>query len=332
MDLPAEALDEMFRIGFGATPVEEAEEDDHVVACFGCGSGDIIAIHSDGDAVCQCCGLVQQSSIPDDTPEWRNDADDGIAGDKSRVGGPSNPLFTSCNMSTMITKRGKSRRMAVIHERLSMSYRDRALYKTFKEITHVCTEKMNLSQSVIEWAKEMYRDIKDQKITRGENHRALIVCCVYYASKLDRVNSATRPKEFFCSAFQLDKSSFTHSSKIFLDLVQDRPYFEKIMEESCNRGIISSTVGRLPIGDRRTFFKYVNAIEDCYDYVRANGDGITDSKTPNAIISALAYVVAEQMGLKLSKVDIKNGCNISTLTLNKTIALITPILSDKSTT
>lgn len=335
MDLSSAEVDGIFQHAMSLRASLAPVEPDPVAeigldVCPRCGSMDIVLIRSDGDLVCQGCGLVVAGHYMDDDPEWRNDAEEGLAGDKSRVGAPGHRLLTSCNLSTVIPKIGKMRRMAVIHERQSMSYKDRSLYKEFKEITHVCKEKLHLSQAVIDMSHEMLRDIKDQKITRGENHKALVVCCVYYASKLDHVNAAMRKKENFCNAFQVEKSVFTQASKTFLDLVQDKHYYEKIMEDACKRGVVSSTLAGLPITDRKSFYKLVNGVEDGYEYISQAGDGVTDSKTPNAIITALAFIVASELGLGITKNDIKTKCSVSALTLNKTIALITPIWARRS--
>lgn len=322
-------IDELLTQAFGIPKyMEEVEpEESKEMACTKCNSKeDIILDYSEAEYVCQKCGTVIMQWM-DDSPDWRNDMEEGIQGDKSRVGAPTSRLLSSCNFSTIIPRRGKMRRAAVIHEHMSMSYTDRALYKVFKEIARVCSDVLNLGQSIIDTAKEMYKDIKDQKITRGENHKALIACCVYYACKLDRCMGAQRKKDEVCLAFNLDKSSFTHSSKIFLDLIKDRSYFEKCLEDNnVMRGIITRTLGPLPIDCSQTRWKVVREVEDMYELIRMHGDGATDSKTPHAIITALVFLTTRNMGMKITKNDIKTHCDVSTVTLNKTIALVSPIL------
>lgn len=325
MDYSMIDIESLLNQAFGPPkPMYSAEDDKPDVGCPHCGSTEYLLDQAEADYVCTGCGVVLGRWL-DDSPEWRNDMDEGLTGDRSRVGAPTSSLFNSCNLSTIIPKYGRMRRAAVIHEHMSMSYKDRALYKVFKEITRVCSDVFSAGSVTSDLAKEMYKDIKDQKITRGENHKALIACCVYYACK---VNNSQRKKEEVCEAFQLDKSAFTQSSKIFLDLIQGKSYYEQCLEDSNSmRGVISRTLGHLPIQDADLRWKLVRCIEDTFDRIKVQGDGAIDSKTPKAIITALAFLLAEKIGIAgITKNDIKKYCVVSTVTLNKTITLIAPFV------
>lgn len=54
----------------------------------------------EGTIVCTSCGLVQKSSIIDETSEWRNfDNSDNTA---NRVGGKLNPYLSDFGLSTVV--------------------------------------------------------------------------------------------------------------------------------------------------------------------------------------------------------------------------------------
>lgn len=280
-----------------------------------------------GDYVCGDCGLVAQGGIIDESPEWTNNAEDGI--DRSRVGAPNSTLFSDSLMSTAIGKGsiGKMWLMAKIHEQTSMTYKDRSLLKVYQDIQKVGENAMQLPSSVLDTAKEFYKDIKEAKITRGENHKALVACCVYYACKL---NQCKREKYEVSDAFAIDRSTFTQACKTFLDLVQDKPYYAKLFEtqeSSSERGIIFRTLSALPIEGERTVWKFVTRVETAYERVRTRGDGLLDSKTPHSIICALAYLCAKEAGLQFHRNQIKDCCKVSAVTLNKTIALVEEVMA-----
>lgn len=292
--------------------------------CTDCGSQNMIEDWKCGDYVCGDCGLVAQGGIIDESPEWFNNAEDGI--DRSRVGAPNSTLFTDALMSTAIGKSSKMWLMAKIHEQMSMSYKDRSLLKVYKDIQQVGESAMRLPETVLEAAKEFYKDIKEAKITRGENHKALVACCVYYACKL---NQCKREKYEVADAFAVDRSTFTQACKTFLELVQDKPYYAKLFEssESSDRGIIYRTLSVLPIESVRTVWKFVSRVELAYERVRTHGDGLLDSKTPHSIICALAFLCAKEVDLQFHRNQIKDYCKVSLVTLNKTIALVEEVLA-----
>ena len=280
-----------------------------------------------GDYVCGDCGLVAQSGIIDESPEWINNAEDGI--ERSRVGAPNSTLFTDCLMSTAIGKNSKMWLMAKIHEQTSMSYKDRSLLKVYQDIQRIGEDTMHLPGTVLDAAKEFYKDIKEAKITRGENHKALVACCMYYACKM---NQCKREKYEVSDAFAVDRSTFTQACKTFLDLVRDKPYYSKLFEssESSDRGIIYRTLSALPIENDRAVWKFVSRVETAYERVRTLGDGLLDSKTPHSIICALAFLCAKEADLQFHRNQIKEYCKVSSVTLNKTIALIEEVLSRAS--
>jgi len=292
--------------------------------CTDCGSQNMIEDWRCGDYLCGDCGLVAQSGIIDEGPEWINNAEDGM--DRSRVGAPNSTLFTDALMSTMISKNSKTWLMAKIHEQTSMTYKDRSLLKVYQDIQRVGDDTMHLPSTVLDSAKELYKDIKEAKVTRGENHKALVACCVYYACKLNRCK---REKYEVSDAFAVDRSTFTQACKTFQDLVRDKPYYATFFEtkESSDRGIIFRTLSALPISDDRTVWKFVSRVETAYERVRTHGDGVLDSKTPHSIICALAFLCAKEAELQFHRNQIKEYCKVSSVTLNKTIALVEEVLA-----
>ena len=73
--------------------------------CTDCGKAGNFAINrKEGTIVCTACGLVQKSSIIDETSEWRNFGNDNGDGQSNanRVGGKLNPYLTDFGLSTMV--------------------------------------------------------------------------------------------------------------------------------------------------------------------------------------------------------------------------------------
>lgn len=291
--------------------------------CMDCKSTNFVEEH--GDLVCDDCGLVAQSGLCDFEPEWHS-YDDGI--DRSRVGAASSGLLTTKGPeSLVIPKTSKTWMMSKIHDHMSLCYKDRALIKIYEEIEEIAGTHMQLTGAVVDTAKHFYKDIKEAKVTRGENHKALVACCVYFACK---ENGCQREKVEVAEAFGIDKSVFTHACKEFLDLVQDKPYFDRLFEhsQSSERGVIYRTLQQLPVSSK-LIWPFVRKVEDAYDTLRTHGDGLLDSKTPKSILCALAVVCAPKIpGLEaITKNEVKDRCKIAPATLNKALVLVEEVLA-----
>lgn len=300
--------------------------------CTDCGSTEFVEDWHAGDLTCTECGLVAMSHLIDDSAEWNNYQDDGI--DRSRVGAPSSSLYTNSSpMSTLIPKTSKTWLMSKIHDHMSISYKDRALNKVYQDIQKVCENVMHLGGGVIDTAKELYKDVKEAKVTRGDNHKAIVACCVYFACKLSD-NGSKREKAEVSDAFEIERSLFTQACKIFQDLVKDKPYYDRLFEDtrSSERGIIYRTLRTLPIEDERSLWSFVGKVEDAYASLRVHGDGLLDAKTPHSIICALAVALAPKVkGLpEIGKPQVRECCKISAVTLNKTLALVEQVLSSST--
>jgi transcription initiation factor TFIIIB Brf1 subunit/transcription initiation factor TFIIB len=309
--------------------------------CADCGSEDLVEDWTEGDLTCRECGLVAMGCMIDGGAEWMSNAEEGL--DRSRVGAPSNPLFDSTITSTAIPKYGSTWKMSRINDHMSLSYKHRTLYKAYVFIQEVCERPpLSLPGALVEIAKELYKHIKESKITRGENHRALLACCVYYACKVNTKMGIKLEKTAVADAFGVDRGAFTSACKTFLELVQDQPYYEQLFDDNANgdRGLIMKTLLPFdldaPVASATAWnkpsarWKLARKVEDLYHQVRGNSDGVLDAKTPHSIITALIAVASEELEIPLTKNDIKKHCKVSAVTLNKTIGLVKEVLGAKS--
>lgn len=293
--------------------------------CTDCGSIDLFEDWKEGDLVCRDCGLVNEAHMIDFSAEWMNNPEEGI--DRSRVGAPTSHLYETSMMSTAIPKSGKTWMISRLHDHMSMTYKDRALHKIYVHLQRVIEEKLALPACITDSAKDLYKHIKDTKITRGENHKALVACCVYYACKL-QPGGYGREKAVIATAFEVDKSTFTAACKIFLDMVKDKPFYDKLFEEreSQDRGMVLRMLQPFTFADSQARWKFARMVEDTYHEAKQKSDGSLDSKTPHSIVSAIIYIVSEKLGMNITKNDIKLHCQVSTVTLNKSVQLLNTVL------
>lgn len=154
--------------------------------CPECGSQDLVEDHAAGDMVCSQCGVIVADRIVDMEREWREFESDTSSKQKSRVGGPTNPLLESSEMSTVIGKAEGSAALQRSQIRGSITGSQRSLIQAFKMID-VMADKMELPSKYRTTAQEFYKQLEENKAIRGRNTEALIAACLYIACRMEGV-------------------------------------------------------------------------------------------------------------------------------------------------
>ena len=72
------------------------------VQCRSHPEANLIEDHRAGDMICSECGLVVGDRVIDVGSEWRTFSNDKGGEDRSRVGGPENPMLGSSALSTIL--------------------------------------------------------------------------------------------------------------------------------------------------------------------------------------------------------------------------------------
>ena len=72
------------------------------VSCHQHPDAPMIEDYRAGDMICSECGLVVGDRVIDVGSEWRTFSNEKGVEDRSRVGGPENPLLGGTDLSTMI--------------------------------------------------------------------------------------------------------------------------------------------------------------------------------------------------------------------------------------
>mmetsp|Transcript_33009 Transcript_33009/g.77854 ORF Transcript_33009/g.77854 Transcript_33009/m.77854 type:complete len:455 (-) Transcript_33009:81-1445(-) len=182
----------------GGPCVVRAQREKKNQVCDGCGSENIVEIRSQGDLVCEDCGLVFRDRLISMSSEWRTFQDDDSKVDPNRAGAAENPLLNSNPdaMSTMIQPSGGGRNhgtdavgsaanLSKNQFRASAQSHDRALQDAYKEIDRMC-ERMNLNQNIVKAAQHMYKTVDDE-LKKGKkalrSTEAIVASTVYIACR-----------------------------------------------------------------------------------------------------------------------------------------------------
>ncbi len=280
--------------------------------CIYCGAFECIADHEEGRYICTKCAK-SNGEIHDSTQEWRPLSCDDLRrqGDPSRVGMPINEHFMKASLSTLIDGWGYQnyRRFQKYN---TMDYDERKLLKNFQFIDtsaeDLCTE------VVKEHAKNVYKKISEDENKRGKKKQSNMAACVYFASE-GRGNSVD--KEKLSESFLVSKKKFTKGCNFYREqLFEKEPEFYAKMKPVSAEDEIKRICNLLNMSEI-----YRNIV--CYISHMAQELGIVIKNTPISIAVGSIFLASNVYQLNIDKKDIVDKCDISDVTINKSLALLT---------
>jgi transcription initiation factor TFIIIB Brf1 subunit/transcription initiation factor TFIIB len=294
--------------------------------CKGCGSNKDTFIVNSGDIVCITCGLVQESSIISDDPEWNNYVEDGVMnGSGIRCGNvldTTNPYDTGntfvpkYHWSWHFDENGIKRytNLSKIAIRTSYSSKQRAFDEgkySFEKIQ----ERLTLSPIVFNTAKLFWGIIlKSDVLKRGGNRRGMKACCIFYAAVCEKQQ---RNREDIAEAFDIKGSAdFTKGEKIFREIFEKDTHYSWILyKDADNENMYQRYVNQFNLP-----FKFVKTMNLIKEHTREHLLGIASK---SEIAGILFYTCKEIYSLKHpNKSEIAKTIGICNPTLNKVIEII----------
>lgn len=149
----------------------------------------IIEEFSNGDMVCESCGLVVGDRIIDTRSEWRTFSNDDQGNDDpSRVGDAANPLLDKNHLETTIAFDGgkNAKNLAHIQNKMVNDKATKSLLQAYREIGTL-TDSINAGKVVADAAKHIYKLVEDAKFMKGKPQEAIIAGCIFIACRHNNV-------------------------------------------------------------------------------------------------------------------------------------------------
>jgi transcription initiation factor TFIIIB Brf1 subunit/transcription initiation factor TFIIB len=291
-------------------------------------------IITNGDIVCQNCGLVQEERIISDDPEWNNYVEDGVMNSSGmRCGNvldPTNPYDTAGDFipkymwSWHLDEQGNKRytNLSKLAIRASYSSKQRAFDEGKYSFEHIQSI-LHLSETVFNAAKLFWGILlKSDILKRGGNRRGMKACCVFYACMSERQQ---RNREDIAAAYDIDGSNdFTKGEKIFREIFEKDPSYSWVIFKNVeNECMYQRYVHQLKLP-----FVLVKTMNKIKEHTREHLLGIA---AKSEIAGILYYAVKEIHGLKHpNKSEIAKCIGICNPTLNKVIDIIVYFYSKNS--
>ncbi len=270
--------------------------------CENCGSKEIIL--EEGNFCCKNCNVIIKRFL-DSNAEWRYyGADDSKSTDPTRCGMPINDLLpNSCVGSVISNQLNESYDMKIIrryHSWNMMDYKTRTMYNTFEHITTNATNS-GISNSIIEEAKILYKQLSESKITRGENKSGLIASSIYMSCKTNKVPRSTKE---IAKMFNIKVTTMTKGCKKFQDIMKLN------VESTTPEDFIQRFASKLNITPEiRELARHI--------VIKADELNIVSENTPPSVAAGAIYLCIIICKINICKKDLSIACEISQVTLTK---------------
>ena len=268
-----------------------------IITCRSCGAeNSLVTDFTQGEIVCDNCGLVLEERIIDDTYEKRNfGSENGGNKGESRVGGPlkaseGNNLGTNMVLND---KNGNMKKMRGLNNPYCQSPLDRG----FEEIDKLLSN-MGVAKSVIEDTKEIFDQVTKMKKMKGRNLKCMILAMYYCASKNCGVSLSFKE---IASRFNYEEKKI----KKAFNYIKSAIGYSNLSPEKLNESVISFIRDFIPAESEVYNFKQLAfAIAK-----NINDSCLLEGRNPNTI-AALSLIIAVKL---YKKKDMTNEVNRTTL-------------------
>jgi transcription initiation factor TFIIB len=277
----------------------------------------VLIIMEDGFPTCtnQECSVIYKNTL-DYSPEWRfYGADDKNANDPTRCGNPINPLLVESSYGCKVLCAGNSsyemKKIRKWTEWQSMPHKEKSLYDEFQFIT-IMAQNAGIPKIFIDVAMTIHKDISEQKMFRGLNRDGIKAASIYISCRL---NGCPRTSHEIAEIFKLDKTSATSGCSMAVNILHN---IERNVEPSQQTDLCTTTpslfierfCSKLNINNELTMLSKFIA-------KKLENQNIISDNTPHAIAAGIVYFVSQNCNLNINKMDIKQICGVSEVTINK---------------
>ncbi len=266
-----------------------------------------------GEQICTNCGYVGKEKIESLGPEWRTFAKEEGGADRIRTGMPSSLALHDMGLATVIgaenrdaSGRALESSMKTTLERLRTWDKrsqvhesvDRNLRQAFGELPRL-TDKLRVSDAIVERAAYIYRKAVDRKLIRGRSISAMIAASLYAAM---RDTETPRTLKDLAAVSNVKRKELSRSYRLILKELDLRmPVADPIKSVSriANKAGVSEKTKRRAIEILR----------------RASETGSAAGKDPMGLAAAALYIASVMENENKTQKDMAEASGVTEVTI-----------------
>lgn len=286
--------------------------------CINCKSSNLVIDSIKGYFVCSDCAVVNDEIINENNDN-SNDPEERSA----RYGGPTNYFCPKSSLGSKIVTKSYNNRLAMIQKQGQMPYKEKSLMEVLERIQSRC-KKYNITQSIIDSAKILYKMVSDSVHSKGKrkgksiimrciNRRSMIAACLFYACKLQK--EPRSPKEV-ADIYDLEIKHVNRGCRKFNDIIDFNSLFSQV-KSSQSSDFIERFSKKLNIDK-----EYIQKAKDVSNNIHKLN--IASNHEPPSVAAGCILLVSSAYNLDLNKKQISDIFGISDVTISKTYRKINP--------
>ena len=294
-----------------------ADNDDNKNICISCKSDKLIIDNNKGYLVCQDCAVINEEFL-DKHVEFFSEQNGA-----SHYGCPSNYFFPKSALGTKISSKSYNR-AAILQRHGQMPYREKSLLEVLEDRIQTKCKKYNITQTIIDSAKILYKKVSDCKHSKGKrigkhmimrciNRRSMIAACVFYACQLQK---ETRSPKEVADIYDLEIKHINRGCRKFVDYIDLSSIFFEI-KSSQSSDFIERFAKKLSIDKQ-----YINIAKDISTNIHRLD--LASTHEPPSVAAGCILLVANMYHVDISKKQISDIFGISDVTISKTYRKIFP--------
>jgi transcription initiation factor TFIIB len=287
--------------------------------CISCQGENLVTDDTQGCDVCMDCGVVNTLYL-NKNPTFNKDGDDNKM--NASYGCPTNYFFPKSALGTKIKCRGYNR-ISALQRQGQMPYKEKSLMEELFKIQDKCKQ-YNITQSIIDTAKILYKKVNDSKHTKGNrkgksrimrciNRKSMIAACVFYACKLQ--GEPRSPKEI-ADIYSLEIKHVNKGYRKFMDYI-DINELQQHNASSKSTDFIKRFASKLDMDER-----YINIATEISTNI--NKLDLASTHEPPSVAAGCLLLVVNMYSLNINKKQISDVFGISDVTISKTYRRIAP--------
>lgn len=275
-----------------------------------------------GSEICRRCGVVLQSSMLDESPEWHG-IHDANGNERSRVGAPPDPFGHLADRPTFLSAPA-GRSLGVSKRVLGSANEDGT--RLLREGLHVL-EQLAIGMAfakeslAIVRARELFGDFHALKTVRSDMRSACAAAAIYYGARIEK---AARELKFISAMTGVAPRALSKAVESYKDILVDRPYYRDLFTTLNPDSLVNMYADRLCGLDaeqrkavKRTAHRLSEALSGKLD----------TGRKPATICSGLLFVALQTEGVSVPKKAVLDACSVCQQTLDRVVSEITEVLA-----
>lgn len=188
------------------------------------------------------------------------------------------------------------------------------------DLKNICINHFEMSDNLFNSTLELFKDVKQNNIFKGEHLNGYLAGCIYYTYKLFNIS---KQKNDIIRYFNISLNKFNICCNEIIEILANKPYFSKLLKETLAEDLLSQMVYKIDI----LYNKEWEVIKKAKKIInKLNNNNEFKNLKPSKINATIIYIACKLLKIKIMKKNISNILDVSIVTMVKHEKIIQELL------